>query len=131
MAQAGHAVYKCVIYDYYKPVLYTNSHKAMLLLFFRLIDKDIDIYFRNINGWNFVLEHRPPDKCQCGRAYNYSSSGEDFRRQQSNLVFGDSIANIIELMSSPILCQICYYKDEIRIGAWSPLWVRQQLGIAT
>lgn len=131
MAQPGHAVYKFIVYNYAKPVLYKNSHKGMLSLFFWLIDKDIDIYFRKNNGWNLIIEHRPLDKCRCGRLYTNSNSGEDFRRQQNSLIFGDSVAKIIELISLPILCQICYYEIEYDSGAWCPLWVKQQLGIAT
>lgn len=128
MATAGHAVWKVV---HPNKVHYTNSHVGFIQYFYRSMHKEFKLYLRTTNGWKYITEHLPADKCKCGRAYDYSFDGEDCRRLENHTIPANSVENIASIMQLPILCHICYYKREYEQGQWCPRWVKEQLGIAT
>lgn len=87
------------------------------------------VYVRTINGWEFVASRTLSDKCQCGRSYDDTANGEVFKFQEHPLV--NTIEAISALIRSPTLCQVCYYKIELKEGRWAPKYVKRQLGLET
>lgn len=79
-----------------------------------------------IEGWFFVIENIPRDICHCGRSYTLDN-GEPFKYQEAPLV--TNMKNVVAMMRSPLLCQVCYYRTEITNGRWAPKSVRRELGL--
>lgn len=77
-------------------------------------------------AWVFVVENIPREQCGCGKSYELPN-GELFKYQEAPLV--TNMKNIIAMMQSPVLCQMCYYKVEINNGRWAPKSVRKELGL--
>ncbi len=123
----GQAVWKFVLP---KAVIYRNKHAHALKLFWEIRDREpFKLYVRTSKGWEFGVEHTPRDKCICGREYNDNPSKEVFRFQQQPA--GLTIENVIKTISEPALCQVCYYKLELKAGRWAPKYVKRVLGLET
>jgi hypothetical protein len=123
----GMAVWKFVLP---KAVIYRNKHNHALKLFWEIRDRwSFKLWVRTPNGWEFAVEHTPRDKCICGREYDDNPSKEPFRFQQPPDIL--DTANVIKTISEPALCQICYYKAELKAGRWAPKNVKRTLGLET
>lgn len=123
----GHAVWK---FQFEKKLVYRNKNRDALKLFWKARDvQPFNIYVRTLNGWRLVASHVPSERCVCGREYDDTPNGETFRFQSHPLVY--TIESISETMSSPTLCMICYYREELKEGRWAPKHVKRELGLET
>lgn len=119
----GHAAWKFVTKD---KIIYRQSNVHAMKFYWDNRDwHSFRIYVRTPRGWEFVHNHVRTDKCQCGRFYDDNSSGQVFKFQEPPLVHNIKAMSIT--MRSPILCQICYYKGELKAGRWAPQYVKRQL----
>jgi hypothetical protein len=123
----GHAAWKFVFKDM---VVYRNRNREAPRYYWKYRDRQsFTVYARgHSGGWEFVTENIPLDKCPCGGAFE-TSNGEIFRYQEYPLV--NTIDSISAMMNSPVLCQICYYKGELKAGRWAPRSVKKHLGLET
>jgi hypothetical protein len=112
-------------------VIYRLRNDDALKIWWDLRDrKAVTVYSRGrTGGWDFVVEHVPSDKCNCGKYYDDTPNGEPFKFQEHPLEY--TIVELTKTMRSPILCMMCYYKGEIEHGRWAPKSVRDQLGLET
>jgi hypothetical protein len=124
----GYAVWKFVTE---KVVIYRKKNYDALKWYWKYRDVEpFTVYVRSrSDGWDLVTVNTPSDRCQCGRLYTDNATNEPFKFQDHPLVL--NIKTISETMSSPMLCQICYYKGELQKGRWAPKYVKQQLGLET
>ncbi len=123
----GYATWKFVING---KIIYRHKNADALKYYWNNRDQySFTVYVRTKNGWEFVARRQLSDRCQCGRSYDETANGEVFRFQEHPLVM--TIKALSELMSSPILCQVCYYKRELKEGRWAPKYVKKQLGLET
>lgn len=125
--ESGHATWK---FQLGERLIYRVKNIDALRLYWELRDrKSFSVYVRTINGWEYVATHNPSDHCICGRAYDDTPNGEQFKFQEHPLEY--TIAAMTDLMKSPVLCQVCYYRGELKAGRWAPKHVRKQLGLET
>jgi hypothetical protein len=125
--KAGHAVWK---FQFKTNVIYRNKNHHALKLYWNNRDRNVfSVYVRSLEGWKFVVNHTPSEKCKCGREYNDTPNGESFRFQAHPLVF--TIESVSNVMCSPTLCMICYYTQELKKGRWAPKHVKKTLGLET
>lgn len=120
----GMAVWKFVHKD---SVIYRNSNNDALKYFWRIRDiKDAAVYARTPKGWEYVFTSQPRAECGCGRQYDDTPNGEEFRWQDPGK-FNRTMEDVRKIMTGPVLCMICYYKEEYYAGRWAPKFVKQQL----
>lgn len=124
----GYATWKFVTKD---KVIYKVRNYDALRLYLDYRDLyALTIYVRTKEkGWKLVVSRTPTDKCQCGRYYTDTPNGEPFMYQEYPTEY--TIVVLSELMRSPTLCIMCYYRVELKEGRWAPKYVRQQLGLET
>lgn len=83
---------------------------------------------RTNQGWKYVTNYIISDSCQCGRSYTLAND-EIFRFQEAPAPL--TIALMSETFCSPLLCIMCYYKNELKVGRWAPKAIRRELGLET
>lgn len=111
-------------------LIYRVKNYDALKLYWELRDrKPFIVYVRTQQGWEYVATHEPSEYCICGRAYDDTPNGESFRFQEHPLEW--TIDAMTVTMKSPVLCQLCYYRGELKAGRWAPKHVQKQLGLET
>lgn len=121
----GRAVWKFVVGERF---IYRRSNKLALKLFLNMRDfKQFDVYSRSNPGWKYEFTHVPPEFCSCGRSYSDSPNGTVFKWQDMEFRSRATIKDLVYLMSSPILCAVCYYRKEYNEGRFCPKWVKERL----
>jgi hypothetical protein len=125
--EEGHAIWK---FHFPGKVVYRNKNRHALQLYYKERDwQQFDIYTRNsAGGWKLVAHNRPSKTCQCGRYYDDNPYGEMFK-YQSTAFTSSTIEGMTQIMLSPVLCMLCYYKLEYDAGRFCPKLVKQELGL--
>ncbi len=102
------------------------SHRAMLALFRQKSQSKtpMTIYKRSMQGgWAFVVSLDFTEYCICGKNFNNSYNNEYFRAQ--NLPFFQiNEQGLVAILTSPFLCQECFYKIEWENNRWVPKYWR-------
>lgn len=131
MVIPGRALWKFVFHDtgrvYYRP-----SNKRAVGYFYdcEKTRRPFSIYQRSQSGgWEYVADVTPSDKCQCGRLYTDTFNGREFKWRDSQFLTPRSMAECVNIFTSPVLCQVCYYSKEYKEGRFCPKWVKQQIGV--
>lgn len=123
----GYVTWKFVFTD--RVIYRLKNYDALQVYKYYRNTQPFTVYFQARKGWELVTSCEPSDYCQCGRSYTDTPNGEPFQFQDHPLEF--TIRALAELMKSPVLCIVCYYKDELKHGRWAPLYVRKILGLET
>ena len=121
----GHAVWR---FNLPNKRIHRNTNADALKWYWSARDIESFIaYVRTVEGWKKVVSSSPAEQCGCGRAYDNTPSGEPFRFQEHQLVY--TIESVSSVMCSPVLCMVCYYKNELNEGRWAPRFVKRELGL--
>jgi len=119
----GKAVWKFVLSDGFP--LYRNSNIIAAKWFTsNVMFTEFDIYSRG-NPWDFVASRRLSIKCECGRYYNQTIDGSEFKWVRPHK-FDMNMEELKKFFSAPVLCQRCYYYEEWKAGLWTPRFYKQQ-----
>jgi|SRR5687767_7457878 len=109
-------------------VIYRARNSDAIKLFSRSVHRDKIQVYHNYPGsktWDFVVDRTPSDWCECGRSYNDTFNGVEFKwiRKPDNMKY---YKNIFKYFQAPTLCQHCYYLEEFKNNRWCPKYWRQQ-----
>ena len=123
--QAGHAIWKFQNKD---KIIYRNSNKSAVKWFYANIEKNFSIWTRSREGgWEYICTNMPSDRCSCGRLYTDTHNGLEFRWRDNAFTVSTTVEDCKEIFQAPDLCQVCYYKGELKAGRFCPKWVKQQI----
>jgi hypothetical protein len=125
MVVPGHAVWR---FKTSKVVIYRNSNRGAVQWFYANLNENFSIWTRNREGgWSYVCDNIVADRCNCGRLYTDTFNGLEFRWRDNSFAVSTTVEDCKEIFQAPDLCQVCYYRNELKAGRFCPKWVKQQL----